>query len=929
MIARRRAGLVFLAIGLGACDKAPGDGSRFEKVVAAATVDQPGSMMAADPGRTGFYPNQPTLDPATVGSPYFGQLFDTALDGQIYAQPLYANGVLFVATETNHVYALDQATGTPLWTQSLGTPFLASDLNCGDLTPTIGVTGTPAIDTDTGTAYLLSKTYANGESGTAVWYAHALDLATGAERDGFPVVIAGAASNDSTHVFDAKQQMQRPGLLLGDGVVYAAFGGHCDERPYTGWVIGISTKGFVQTLWTTEAGENLSGGGIWQSGGGLASDGAGQILFATGNDWTAYPGPLPGKQPPGALGEAIVRLSVQPDGTLAATDFFSPANRDVLNQGDADVGSGAPVALPAELGTTAHPNLLVEVGKWGNVYLLDRDDLGGYAQGPDGADRALQSLGPIGGVWSKPSVWPGDGGYVYVPVVSGCSAQDASGCLVGMKMGTSGDGTPMLSQVGTSSSSFGYGTSAVVVTSDGTRSGSALLWTVWSSGWTGTGGELRAYDAVPVNGTFALRYLAGTGTSAKFTTPAVGDGRIYVGTREGHVLGFGVTGAPTLRAQGAAFAPTLVGDEATSSVQVTAAGAVTVVGLGISGDFALTAGAPEVPFVVASGTSFSVPVVFRPTTEGAIVGTLRITTDEGSFAIPLTGVGQSAVPMLMMSPSVLVFAPVVMGNLSTETVTITNVSDAPMTLTGVTSPASPFSLSGLPATGTVLDAGASFTATVAYAPTAAGTSSGYLSIAAGDVVAAMAIEGSALMGGKLRIAPQMVDSGTGAAYVGDVSTAVFQLTNEGDAPVTIEKSKPPTSPAFQAISPFDEGTVIAPGASLEQLVRVSATVVGATTDVWQLNADDGQGLRLITFTVTGIAAPVAAAAPTVVPEQTAASSSAAPLTSDNVTSTPVSGNNATVVGACALGGAPRPSGGSLAVTLAALGLVVARRRRSR
>src|SRR5262249_52775086 len=158
-----------------------------------------------------------------------------------------------------------------------------------------------------------------------------------------------------------------------------------------------------------------------------------------------------------------------------------------------------------------------------------------------------------------------------------------------------------LAQAGTSSSSFAYGASAVVVTSDGLRSGSALLWTVWSSGWSGTGGELRAYDAVPENGTLPLRYIAGIGTSAKFTTPGVGDGRVYVGTRGGHVLGFGVTGAPPLRAQGAAFPPTLVGDVSSNSVQVTVTSATTIVGLGAAGDFIVGADAPQVPLSVAAG----------------------------------------------------------------------------------------------------------------------------------------------------------------------------------------------------------------------------------------------------------------------------------------------------------------------------------------
>ena len=924
-----RYAVLILAFGLLGCDRRPG-ASGVERVTAAETADAEGTM-SADSLRTGFYPNQASLDPTTVGSPYFGQIFDAALDGQIYAQPLYANGVLFVATESNHVYALDAATGASLWTRTLGTPFQASDLNCGDLTPTIGVSGTPAIDAASGTAYLLSKSYANGFNGAAIWYAHALDLETGDERSGFPVVVAGAASNAPTKVFDAQRQMQRPGLLLMNDVVYAAFGAHCDEAPYAGWVVGISTKGFVQTLWTTEAGASLNGAGIWQSGGGLVSDGDGQILFATGNDWTSLPAPIAGHEPPATLGEAIVRLSLQPDGTLAATDFFSPGDRDTLNYADADVGSGAPIGLPEGFGTSSHPNLLVQSGKMGYVMLLDRDDLGGYKQGAGGDDRVLQKIGPGGGVWSRPSVWPGDGGWVYVPVVANCTAEIAGGCLLGLKAGVSADDAPMLSQVATSSSSFAYGSSAVVVTADGTRSGSALLWTVWSSGWTGAGGELRAYDAVPQNGSFSLRYLAGIGTSAKFTAPAVGDGRGYVGTRDGHVIGFGVTGAPALRAQGAAFAPTLVGDEAFSTVQVTAAGTVTIVGLGTSGDFALTAASPETPFAVAAGASFAIPVAFRPTTEGAIVGTLRITTDGGTFAIPLSGVGQSAAPMLTMTPPVLTFSPVVVGNVSTETVTITNVSGAPMTLTAITPPAEPFSLSGLPDVGAVLEAGESFIATIAYAPTMVGTSSGYFSVAAGDAVGAMAVEGSALMGGKLRIEPQTLDSG--AYNIGDVSMSVFRISNDGDVPVVIEKSKPPTAPAFQPVAPFDEGAVLAPGASIEQVVRVSPTEVGLVSDVWQLNANDGQGLRLVSFSVTG-AKPPAAAAPATTGAAGAAggatgaggatASTATPLTADQ--DAPPAADNGPVVGSCALGGAPPPASGALAALAIALGLAARRRR---
>jgi len=134
--------------------------------------------------RTGWYPDQPNLSPGLVGGGTFGQQFSAAVDGQVYAQPLIANHTLLVATETNNIYGLDPATGAQRWTQNLGTWWNPADLGCGDLTPSIGVTGTPVVDPASNTMYLLSKTYVSGTSGPAAWYAHAVDISTGAERAG-------------------------------------------------------------------------------------------------------------------------------------------------------------------------------------------------------------------------------------------------------------------------------------------------------------------------------------------------------------------------------------------------------------------------------------------------------------------------------------------------------------------------------------------------------------------------------------------------------------------------------------------------------------------------------------------------------------------------------------------------------------------------
>ena len=195
--------------------------------------------VANDTLRTGWYPDQPALTPDTVSGGTFGQLFSASVDGQVYAQPLVSQGVLFVATEANMVYGLNATTGAQLWKRNVGVPFNPAVVKCSDLVPTVGITATPVIDPATHIAYFTAKTYAPGSTTTVVWYIHAVSVATGVEQKGFPMQIQGTATNDSSHTFDAIDELQRPGLLLLNGVVYAAFGGHCDHKPYEGWVVGL------------------------------------------------------------------------------------------------------------------------------------------------------------------------------------------------------------------------------------------------------------------------------------------------------------------------------------------------------------------------------------------------------------------------------------------------------------------------------------------------------------------------------------------------------------------------------------------------------------------------------------------------------------------------------------------------------------------
>lgn len=516
-----------------------------------------------DPLRSGWYPDQPGLNPSAGGECAFGELWSKPVDGQVYAAPLVdpgagPNGTLLVATETNRVYGFDAVTGQELWQRAdLGPPWNPADLEqpCNDLIPWVGITSTPAIDAATHTAYLFSKTYESGTSGPAQWKAHAIDVATGNERPNFPVVIQGPADNDPTATFEATHHLQRPGLLLMNGVVYAAFGGHCDLPNYRGWVVGVSTGGAITARWTDEALTPFvpsPGGGIWQSGGRLVSDQPGQILLVSGNG-VPPPAPAPGNTPPTTLGESVIRLQVTPagptQGQLHAVDFFSPCNAFQLSVVDDDVGSGAPLALPDSFGTSSVPHLLMIVGKEGPIYLLDRDRLGGFQQGPPGscpdesgnpgdAIVGKTTIAGTPGVFATPAMWPGDGGSIYVPYPTFYGTPNP-GKLTTYKVVDNG-GQPTLSLAGQSSDNYGFGSSSAIITSSGEASGSALVWIIFLPESSGIGAELRAYDPNPVGGVLQLRGAWPIGTGNKFTTPTVRDGRIYVGARDGNVRAFGV-----------------------------------------------------------------------------------------------------------------------------------------------------------------------------------------------------------------------------------------------------------------------------------------------------------------------------------------------------------------------------------------------------
>jgi len=438
--------------------------------------------------RDGWVNNQPSLSPTQVTSTMFGQLYSTALDGQVYAQPVTYDNTVVVATENDTVAGINESDGVVEWSRHLGIPWNTADVGCSDISPTTGITGTPVVEPNTGTVYLVTKSYVSGDGGDTQFEMHALDVLTGLERPDWPVVISGSAANDTNSVFAPEHLIQRPALLLMNGVVYAAFGGFCDTYPYQGWIAGVSTaNAAITTLWTTEPATGA--GSIWQSGSGLASDGPGQILFATGNGTTPPSEAGQTQPPPTTLGQSIVRVGVHPDGSIATTDFYAPADAPDLNPDDLDLGSGGVSLLPDQMGTASDPHLLVQGGKSGELYLLNRDDLGGRGQGPGGADAAVDEFGNNGGIWSTPAAWPGDGGWLYDPTTgSPGNVEDGGGKLYAYQESVDATGAPTFSTAGSTSDAFPYGSSSAVVSSDGTTSGSALVWIVYMNG---SASELR------------------------------------------------------------------------------------------------------------------------------------------------------------------------------------------------------------------------------------------------------------------------------------------------------------------------------------------------------------------------------------------------------------------------------------------------------
>jgi hypothetical protein len=564
--------------------------------------------------RDGVNSTETTLSPANVKEGSFGKLYTVALDGNAYAEPLVVPGetitagantvgtpgvytVVYVETQNDSVYAVDTISGAVLWKRSflslttgatagtdvnnpLGAALLtaptSAEVDCTDITPTYGITGTPVIDLATNRMYVVAFTKEIvGGVATFVQRIHALSLSdgtdqvtpytigttTGTNTNTTSIYVYGSGdgsivdpynnTGNSVVQFNALRENQRAALSLVNGVLYISYASHCDNFPYHGWIVSWNVSSLATTGWNLNGvfctSPNGGGAGIWGGGGALTfdPDEAGVFYFETGNGFGQGDGITlnsAGYPNGGAYFEAAVKITA--DTTTSPTnqnmngwgfkvlDYFIPYNQAALDNVDEDLGSGSPLALPDSAGIAGHPRLLIVSGKQGVIYVIDRDNMGHYNPVND---NVINSVPNGNGDNTPPTNITGS---LSTPVffnntlyfVSGYSGDSVSFTI-------SSTGT-LVPTSQTTVSSFGYLPGSPVLSSNGTQSG--IIWQLDRNT-----NELHAYDANTYNTELwnsGQKPNSGdaVGTVNKITTPTVANGEVFVGTAN-TLVAYGLT----------------------------------------------------------------------------------------------------------------------------------------------------------------------------------------------------------------------------------------------------------------------------------------------------------------------------------------------------------------------------------------------------
>jgi hypothetical protein len=638
-----------------------------------------------DVGRTGQNLSETVLNTSNVNVNTFGKLFSLQVDGQIYAQPLYlpnldiqgtTRNVVYVATEHNSVYAFDADNASqvaPLWQVNLGTSVPSQDIctvtgdtdpdDCPyeDLTPEIGITSTPVIDPNTAIMYVVAKTKNNNDS-SYHFFLHALDVRSGAEQLGGPIEIigqvngGGAGSSGGIVAFAPLLHIQRPGLLLLNGILYIAFGSVGDIGAFHGWIMSYEAATLLQTTVFCVTPDG-SDGGIWQAGQGLVADNANNIYVITGNG--TFDANVSGRD----YGDSFLKLSTS--NGLTVSDYFTPSNQASLFSGDVDLGSGGPVAIP-------QTSLLVGIGKDKLFRVVDSNNMGQFNASLD--NDVQEFTVALSSYLGSPVYWnsPNNGPVVYV-----WGPQDFLKAykLVGGQFQI----TPVTQS--TIQNSTGFSNSAPMsVSANSNLVGSGIVWASASFSGVATGavvpGILRAFDATDLTNELwdskQNEARDDVGNYAKFSPPTIANGKVYLATFSNQLLVYGVLSDFSLSASPASSS-VIAGQSGASTIMVTATN-------GFNGAVTLTcpAGLPSgasCSFVPPSVTPGLVPVTSTLTiatsaTTPAAISNVTVTGTSGSLSHDTTVSLTVAAPDFTIAASALSPASVSAGGSATSTITI-------------------------------------------------------------------------------------------------------------------------------------------------------------------------------------------------------------------------------------------------------------------
>ncbi len=498
--------------------------------------------------RDGQNNSEAALTTGNVNKTQFGKLFSQPVDGQMYSEPLWVpnvniggvlHNVVIAATQHDSVYAFDaDASGPALWQKSFINPSIGvtsipqADVERGlDISPEIGITSTPVIDGVNGIIYVEARTKdtrgtlncAGNTTSPYFHFLHALDITTGAEKPGSPIMVCAQVPGNGydnvggVEYFNPMRQNNRAGLLFLNGNVYIAFASLEDISPYHGWVLGYTYSGGAFTQLTpfcyTCSASGANKAGIWHGGGGIPADASGNMYVSTGT------GSFDNN-----IGGGISFAKLTPSGnSLSVTDYFAPFNQAYLTieMINLDLSASGPMLLPDQPGSV--PHLALFAGKTGTIYLVNRDNMGKFnAAGDNVVQAQYTTIGghvtPTGN-WGTPAYFNGQ---IYIQGVKDYLKQYQiwNGLLSGGPMAVGAD-------------NVGYPGTTPSVSSNGSLNG--IVWIVQSDGAASNKpSTLRAYDAGNITHELYNSGLNGTkdqaGPAVKFATPTVANGKVYIPT---------------------------------------------------------------------------------------------------------------------------------------------------------------------------------------------------------------------------------------------------------------------------------------------------------------------------------------------------------------------------------------------------------------